>query len=92
MTRWPAVIATLSAFVGPAASLLYETGRLRVFTSWHVGDAWFVAAIAAVALAVTVVAKFRGAGIAAGVSMVTNGAILALYGFIAAFFTLGGSR
>jgi hypothetical protein len=92
LNRRAAIVAAVSALVGPAAALLYENGRLRVFRNYHVGDAWFVAAVAAVGVGVAVVAKFRGAKVAAVVSMIANGAILALYAFIAAFFTLGGSR
>jgi hypothetical protein len=41
---------------------------------------------------VAVVTKFRGAKVAAVVSLVVNAAVLALYAFVAAFFTLGGPR
>jgi hypothetical protein len=51
-----------------------------------------VAAVAAVGVGVAVVALFRGAKAAAVVSMIANGTVLTLYAFIAAFFTLGGSR
>jgi hypothetical protein len=92
VNRHAAIVAAVSALVGPAAVLLYENGHLRVFRNYHVGDAWFVAAVAAVGVGVAVVALFRRAKAVAVVSMITNGAVLALYAFIAAFFTLGGSR
>ena len=86
------MVATVSAFLGPIAALLYETGRLRVFRNDHPGDAWAVAAVAALAVGVAVVAKFKAGRTAAVASMIVNGAVLALYAFVAAFFTLGGSR
>jgi hypothetical protein len=92
VNRRAAIVAAVSALAGPAAVLLYENGRLRVFSNYHVGDAWFVAAVAAVGVGVGVVALFRGAKAAAVVSMIANGTVLALYAFIAAFFTLGGPR
>ena len=90
--RGTTLVAAVSALIGLAAALLYENGLLRVFRSYHVGDAWFVAAVAAVGVGVAVVAKFRGAKFAAVVSLVVNAAVLTLYAFIAAFFTLGGPR
>lgn len=77
--------------MGPAAAALYETGELAVFGG-SLGDTWLVALAGLAALALGLDGLRKGARVLGALSVVTNGAVGALYGFLAAFFTLGGSR
>ena len=80
------------SLVGPASALLYETGHLRVVPSDPTYSVWLVAIIGALGAGTGIAAFVRGARIVGAACLVGNGAVLALYGFIAAFFALGGSR
>jgi hypothetical protein len=55
-------------------------------------DVWFLAVIAAFGVAFGVFSIWRGAKVAGAICFLTNAPVLALYGFIAAFFSLGGTR
>jgi hypothetical protein len=55
-------------------------------------DLWIVVALAVCGLAVSILAVRRRAWLLGLCGIVANAAVLALYGFLAVFFGLGGSR
>lgn len=71
---------------GPVWSLYC---RDRLFATASLAEVWLLAVIAAFAVGIGVFAVWRGAKVAGMICFLTNAAVLALYGFIAAFFTLG---
>ncbi len=91
-SRTVSVAAVTGAFAGPAAALAYESGNLHVVSAGSLMDVWLVAAAAAVGAGLGVFAFTRGARLAGIVAFVPNALVMALYGFLASFFSLGGSR
>lgn len=85
-------LAIVSAAIGPAAAALHEAGSLRIFPGEPLGDVWLVAAAAAVGAGVGILAFKHGARLSGIFAVVSNAIVLALYGFLAAFFSFGGSR
>ena len=81
-----------SCLIGPVAAGLYETGHLALFGGGSLGDVWVVAGCAAVGAALGVLGVRRGAFVGGILSVISNTLVLGLYGFLASFFTLGGSR
>lgn len=86
------VLTRIGGLVGPAGALLYETGHFRFFTNNLLYDVWLLAVIAALSAGIGIVSCFRGARIIGMACFLSNSVVVVLYGFIAAFFTLGGSR
>jgi hypothetical protein len=86
------VLTGITGLIGPAGAILYETGRFRFFPSELLYDVWLLAIIAALGTGIGIVSCFRGAKIIGMACFFSNCAVLILYGFIAAFFTFGGSR
>jgi len=84
-------VAVGSMLLGPVAALIYESGGLRVFTDLT-NDLWLVVAIALCGVAVGTLSVFRRQRFLGVLSVVCNLAVATLYGFIGAFFALGGSR
>ena len=93
----PRRLLTLRAFTGitalggPACAVLYEMGAFRLFTD-PLNDIWALVMLAALGSSVGVFGFARGAKIIGAACVLSNGAVLVLYGFIAAFFAFGGSR
>jgi hypothetical protein len=80
----------LTALAGPGAAVLYELGCCEVLaSSLGVG---LPAAVGGVGAAVGALAIFRGSTAIGLLCFFANAAVLTLYGFLALFFTLGGSR
>ena len=86
------VAAGIVSLVGPASAVMYETGHLRLFPADLMSNVWLVAFIGAVGAGIGIASFVRGARIVGAACLLSNGAVLALYGFIAMFFALGGSR
>jgi hypothetical protein len=86
------LFAGTTGLIGPAGAILYETGHFRFFPSELLYDVWLLTTIAALGAGIGVVSSFRGAKVIGLACFLSNTAILVLYGFIAAFFTFGGSR
>ncbi len=86
------IAAVASSLIAPAAAAFYEAGRFRVFPESDLGNLWLVSILAAFGVSIGVFSVWRGAKFAGMVCFFTNTAVLALYGFLAVFFTLGGSR
>jgi hypothetical protein len=97
MTETPArrriTLATgITSLAGPSAVALSETGHLHVFASAPLFEMWLVATIVALGVGIGVLSIYRGAKVAGVFCLLTNTPVLPLYGCIAAFFTLGGTR
>ena len=80
------------SLVGPASAALYERGNLEFLPGDPIFHVWLVAFIGAVGAGIGIASFVRGARIVGAACLLSNGAVLALYGFIAMFFALGGSR
>jgi hypothetical protein len=86
------VLAGVTAVVGPAAATLSEAGHLRLFPAEPLYEMWLLAGLASLGAGIGAICVFRGARIAGTACVLSNAAVLILYGFIAVFFSTGGSR
>ena len=86
------LIAGFAAFIGPTGAVVSETDRLHLFVKDPLIEMWVLTALGALGTCIGVLAVSKGARIAGAVCILTNAAVLVLYGFIAAFFTMGGTR
>ena len=89
--RRPHALAALSTLLGPVTAGLYETDRLPSLGA-DLGGVWFVTAAGLVGLAVAAYGIRQRTLVLGAVSMIVNAGVTALYGFLAVFFTFGGSR
>lgn len=99
MTDWAAkrrmtLIAGITSLIGPTCAALSETGHLELFQSVNGAflEMLVLAIIGAFGVGIGAFAIWKGAKVAGIICFLTNGAVLALYGFIAGFFILGGTR
>lgn len=84
--------AGITSLIGPTGAALYETGHLHLFANAPLLEVWVLAALGALCAGIGALSIWRGAKVAGIVCFLTNAAVLALYGFVGAFFTLGGTR
>jgi len=84
--------AGIASLAGPSGAALSETGHLHLLASAPLLEMWLLATLAAFGVGIGVLSIYRGTKVAGMVCVLTNAPVLALYGFIAAFFTLGGTR
>ena len=82
----------IGALVGPGGAWLYETGQLDLFRAMPLLNVWLVVLCAVVGLCVGVAALRHGRLWLGGLGVILNTATLGLYGFLASFFSFGGSR
>ncbi len=87
---WP--LPVLASVAGPTVAFLHESGTLDLGGSGSLAPIAAVVLVATVGVGVGVRALRRGPRWAGGLACVTNGAVVALYGFLLLFFGLGGSR
>ncbi|HUF48623.1 MAG TPA: hypothetical protein VMM93_12475 [Vicinamibacterales bacterium] len=81
-----------AALLGPAAAWLRESGHLDLASSRSLLDVWLVVAVASAGLVVSILALRRRVWLIGATGLVLNGLVVSLYGFLALFFGLGGSR
>ncbi|MDH3456791.1 MAG: hypothetical protein OER90_08115 [Gemmatimonadota bacterium] len=86
------VVAACSTVLGPYAAWLYQAGHMDLFRSAYLLNLWVVIVLALAGVAIGAYAVIRGARVIGVGSVVVNAAVVALYGFLALFFGLGGSR
>jgi len=86
------VLAILGSLVGPSAAVLLETGHIDIFAEQYLLNLWVVVALAIGGASLGIYAIVRGALVLGITNLVLNTSVVALYGFLAAFFGLGGSR
>ena len=84
--------AGITSLIGPAAAALYETGHFRLFPNAPLLEVWLLAVIACFGVGVGALSIWRGAKATGIVCLLANAAVLTLYAFVGAFFTLGGTR
>ena len=84
-----AVAAGIASLVGPACAVLPYTDYLR---STGLAAVWLLAAIGAIGIGIGVLAFRKGSRVAGTICVLTNIPVLAYWGFIGAFFSMGGSR
>jgi hypothetical protein len=85
---WTAGIASL---VGPACAVLPYTDYLPAFLK-DLAGVWLLAAIGAICIGIGVFAFRKGSRVAGTICVLTNIPGVAYWGFIALFFSMGGSR
>jgi len=83
------VAAGIAALVGPACAVLPYTDFLR---STGLAVVWVLAAIGAIGIGIGVFAFRKGSKIAGAICALTTIPVVAYWGFIGAFFAMGGSR
>jgi hypothetical protein len=71
---------------------LYEFGHIDLFQDAYLLNLWVVVALAIAGVVVGIYAVARGALAFGLASLLLNSGIVALYGFLAVFFSLGGTR
>ena len=85
------VAAGIAALVGPACAVLPYTDYLPVFLE-DLAGVWILAAIGVIGIGIGVFAFSTGSKVAGTICVLTNIPVLAYWGFIGAFFSMGGSR
>lgn len=86
------VTALIGIVAGPSSVWLYESGQIDLFRAMPLLNIWLVVLVAVTGLCSGVAVFRRGRVWLGGVSLPVNTAVLGLYGFLATFFSLGGSR
>jgi hypothetical protein len=86
---WAAGIASL---VGPACAVLPYTDFLPPLLLPDLAGVWLLAAIGAIGIGIGVFAFRKGSRVAGVVCVLTNIPVVAYWGFVGAFFSMGGSR
>ena len=86
------IAAGIASLVGPACAVLPYTDYFPVFFSSGLAVVWLLAAIGAIGIGIGVFAASTGSKVAGTVCVLTNIPVLAYWGFIGAFFSMGGSR
>jgi hypothetical protein len=86
---WAAGIASV---VGPACAVLPYTGYLPPSLLPDLAGVWVLAAIGAIGIGIGVFAFRKGSKVAGTICVLTNFPVLAYWGFVGAFFSMGGSR
>jgi hypothetical protein len=84
--------AGIAALVGPACAVLPYTDYLPAFLSPDLAGVWLLAAIGAIAIGIGVLAFSKGSKVAGTICVLTNIPVLAYWGFIAVFVSMGGGR
>jgi hypothetical protein len=85
--------AAIASLVGPACAVLPYTDYLPAFPSLPtLAVVWLLAAIGGIGIGIGVFAFRKGSKVAGTICVLTNIPVLAYGGFIAVFFSMGGSR
>ena len=84
--------AGIAALVGPACAVLPYTDYLPARLSPDLAGVWVLAAVGAIGIGIGVFAFSKGSKVAGTICVLTNIPVLAYWGFIGAFFSMGGSR
>ena len=82
--------AGIAALVGPACAVLPYTDYLPARLSPDLGGVWLLAAIGAIGIGIGVFAFRKGSKVAGTICVLTNIPVLAYWGFVAVFVSMGG--
>jgi len=85
------IAAGIASFVGPACAVLPYTDYLPARLSPDLA-VWLLAAIGAIGIGIGVFAFSKGSKVAGAICVLTNIPVLAYWGFIAFFVSMGGGR
>lgn len=83
------IAAGIAALVGPVCAIVPYTDYLPPFSLVAI---WLLAAIGIIGIGIGVFASSTGSKVAGIICVVTNIPVVAYWGFIGAFFSMGGSR
>lgn len=86
-----AIAAGIAALIGPACAILPYTDYLPLYLR-DLGGVWMLAAIGVIGIGIGVFASSAGSKVTGIICVLTNIPVLAYWGFIAAFVSMGGSR
>jgi len=86
------IAAGIASLVGPACGVLPYTDYLPVFISSGLAVVWLLATIGVICIGIGVFAFSTSSKVAGAICVLTNIPVLAYWGFIGAFFSMGGSR
>jgi hypothetical protein len=85
------IAAGIAAIVGPACAVLPYTDYLPLYLR-DLAGVWILAAIGVIGIGIGVFASSAGSKVTGIICVLTNIPVLAYWGFIAAFVSMGGSR
>lgn len=85
------IAAAIAALVGPACAVLPYTDYLPDFLK-DLAGVWLLAGIGVIGIGIGVYAVSTGSKVAGTICIVTNIPVLAYWGFIGGFVSMGGSR
>jgi hypothetical protein len=85
------IAAGIAALIGPACGLLPYTDYMPLFLN-DLAFVWVTAAIGVVSIGIGAFAISIGSKVAGTICVVTNIPVLLYWGFVGAFFSMGGSR
>jgi hypothetical protein len=85
------IAAGIGSLVGPACAVLPYTDYMPDFAGFLTG-VWLLAAIGVIGIGIGVFALSTGSKVAGTICVLTNIPVLAYWGFVSAFFSMGGSR
>ena len=86
------IAAGIAALVGPACAVLPYTDYLPARLSPDLAGVWLLAAIGAISIGIGVFAFSTGSKVAGTICVLTNIPVVAYWGFIGAYVSMGGSR
>jgi ABC-type transport system involved in cytochrome c biogenesis permease subunit len=86
------VAAGIAALVGPACAVLPYTDYLPARLGPDLAGAWLLAAIGAIGIGIGVFAFSTSSKVAGTICVLTNIPVLAYWGFIAGYVSMGGGR
>lgn len=86
------IAAGIAALLGPACAVLPYTDYLPVFLGSGLAVVWLLAGVGVLGIGIGTLAFSADSKIAGVVCVLTNIPVLAYWGFVGAFVSLGGSR
>jgi hypothetical protein len=84
--------AGIASLVCPACAVLPHTDYLPYFPGPDLALVWLLAAIGAIGIGIGIFTFRKGSKVAGTICVLTNIPVVAYWGFVGAFFSMGGSR
>ena len=85
------IAAAIASLVGPAFAVLPYTDYMPTLP-FFLADVWLLAGIGVICIGIGVFGFSTGSKVAGTICVLTNIPVLGYWGFIVAFFSMGGSR
>ena len=86
------IAAGIASLVGPACAVLPYTDYLPAFLNSGLPLVWLLASVGAIGVGIGVFAISRDSKVVGTICILTNIPVLAYWGFIGGFVSMGGSR